>query len=63
MSSTTKPIIVQNIANAVPATAAGAELATGLAVQSALHELPNYVIGDCEVTCTYEQQDSATTRP
>merc|ERR1712078_797159 len=53
-SYTTKPIIVQDIANAVPATAAGAELATGLAVQSALHELPNYVVDSCDVTCTYE---------
>merc|ERR1719333_964195 len=53
-SYTTKPIIVQDIANAVPATAAGAELATGLAVQSALHELPNYVVDSCDVTCSYE---------
>merc|ERR1712078_212755 len=53
-SYATKPIIVQDIAGATPATQAGAELATGLAVQSALHELPNYVIDDCEVTCTYE---------
>merc|ERR1719387_214508 len=53
-SYTTKPIIVQNIANAVPATAAGAELTTSMAVQSALHELPNYVVDSCDVTCTYE---------
>merc|ERR1719163_882900 len=43
-SYTTKPIIVQDIAGASPATA----------VQSALHELPNYVVDDCSVTCTYE---------
>merc|ERR1719217_773864 len=53
-SYTTKPIIVQDIANAVPATAAGAELTTSMAVQSALHELPNYVVDSCDVTCTYE---------
>ena len=53
-SYTTKPIIVQDIANAVPATAAGAEAQTSMAVQSALHELPNYVVDSCDVTCTYE---------
>merc|ERR1719486_39257 len=53
-SYTTKPIIVQDIANAVPATVAGAELTTSMAVQSALHELPNYVVDSCDVTCTYE---------
>merc|ERR1712078_707591 len=53
-SYTTKPIIVQDIANAVPATVAGAEATTSMAVQSALHELPNYVVDSCDVTCTYE---------
>merc|ERR1712072_322767 len=53
-SYTTKPIIVQNIAGASPATVAGAELTTSMAVQSALHELPNYVVDSCGVTCTYE---------
>merc|ERR1719155_385982 len=53
-SYTTKPIIVQDIANAVPATAAGAEATTSMAVQMALHELPNYVVDSCDVTCTYE---------
>jgi len=53
-SYTTKPIIVQDIAGATPATQAGAELTTSMAVQSALHELPNYVVDSCDVTCTYE---------
>merc|ERR1719335_2178241 len=38
-SYTTKPIIVQDIAGATPATQAGAEATTSIAVQSALHEL------------------------
>merc|ERR1712072_691336 len=53
-SYTTKPIIVQNIAGASPATAARAEATTSMAVQMALHELPNYVVDSCDVTCTYE---------
>merc|ERR1712078_112759 len=53
-SYTTKPIIVQDIAGATPATVAGAEATTSMAVQSALHELPNYVVDSCDVTCTYE---------
>jgi len=53
-SYTTKPIIVQDIAGATPATQAGAEATTSMAVQSALHELPNYVVDSCDVTCTYE---------
>jgi len=50
-SYTTKPIIVAGIT--ANTDVAGAELATGSAVQSALHELPNYVVDDCSVTCTY----------
>merc|ERR1719326_2631909 len=53
-SYTTKPIIVQDIAGASPATVAGAEATTSTAVQSALQELPNYVVDSCTVTCTYE---------
>merc|ERR1719488_185920 len=53
-SYTTKPIIVQDIAGASPATLAGAEATTSMAVQMALHELPNYVVDSCDVTCTYE---------
>merc|ERR1719399_105325 len=53
-SYTTKPIIVQDIAGASPATLAGAEATTSTAVQSALQELPNYVVDSCDVTCTYE---------
>merc|ERR1719163_1164309 len=53
-SYTTKPIIVQDIAGASPATLAGAEATTSTAVQMALQELPNYVVDSCDVTCTYE---------
>merc|ERR1719261_2028701 len=53
-SYTTKPIIVQDIAGATPATQAGAEATTSTAVQSALQELPNYVVDSCDVTCSYE---------
>merc|ERR1712078_188220 len=53
-SYTTKPIIVQDIAGATPATQAGAEATTSMAVQMALHELPNYVVDSCDVTCSYE---------
>merc|ERR1719183_245806 len=53
-SYTTKPIIVQDIAGASPATLAGAEATTSTAVQSALQELPNYVVDSCDATCTYE---------
>merc|ERR1719409_2303609 len=49
-SYTTKPIIVQDIAGASPATLAGAEATTSMAVQMALHELPNYVVDSCDVT-------------
>ena len=34
-------------------TQAAAQTATSAAVQSALHELPNYVVDGCTVTCTY----------
>merc|ERR1719197_1379884 len=50
-SYTTKPIIVAGIT--ANTDVAGAEAATATAVQSALHELPNYVVDDCSVTCTY----------
>merc|ERR1719327_1798931 len=33
---------------------AAAEATTSMAVQMALHELPNYVVDSCDVTCTYE---------
>merc|ERR1719263_404400 len=33
---------------------AAAEQTTSMAVQMALHELPNYVVDSCDVTCTYE---------
>merc|ERR1719298_237211 len=33
---------------------AAAEVQTSMAVQMALHELPNYVVDSCDVTCTYE---------
>jgi len=50
-SYTTKPIIVAGIT--ANTDVAGAETATATAVQTALHELPNYVVDDCSVTCTY----------
>merc|ERR1719326_2671566 len=50
-SYTTKPIIVAGIT--ANTDVAGAEAATATAVQSALHELPNYVVDGCTVTCTY----------
>merc|ERR1711871_138998 len=63
-SYTTKPIIVTAMDGAdgvaaangaiTPATQAGAEATTSMAVQSALHELPNYVVDSCDVTCSYE---------
>ena len=52
-SYTTKPIIVSIVDDANSGTVAAAEAATATAVQSALHELPNYVVDDCSVTCTY----------
>merc|ERR1719440_456339 len=52
-SYTTKPIIVSIVDDANSGTVAAAEMATATAVQSALHELPNYVVDDCSVTCTY----------
>merc|ERR1719214_189904 len=52
-SYTTKPIIVSIVDDANSGTVAAAETATATAVQSALHELPNYVVDDCSVTCTY----------
>merc|ERR1719316_1817170 len=51
-SYTTKPIIVTSIATA--STQAAAETATATAVHDALHQLPNYVVDGCTVTCTYE---------
>merc|ERR1712118_236054 len=42
-SYTTKPIIVSIVDDANSGTVAAAEMATATAVQSALHELPNYV--------------------
>merc|ERR1712196_73308 len=50
-SYTTKPIIVTKMTGS---TQAAAETATTTAVQAALHELPNYVVDGCTVTCTYE---------
>ena len=50
-SYTTKPIVVTKMTGS---TQAAAETATTTAVQSALHELPNYVVDGCTVTCTYE---------
>merc|ERR1719440_809227 len=52
-SYTTKPIIVTAMDGADAGTVAAAETATATAVQSALHELPNYVVDSCDVTCTY----------
>merc|ERR1719261_824504 len=62
-SYTTKPIIVTAMDGAdgttpdssiTTAEQAAAETATTNAVQAALHELPNYVVDGCTVTCTYE---------
>ncbi|CAH0379012.1 unnamed protein product [Pelagomonas calceolata] len=50
-SYTTKPIIVAGIT--ANTDVAGAQVATQDAVQAALHELPNYVVDGCTVTCTY----------
>merc|ERR1711871_1659424 len=50
-SYTTKPIIVTKITGS---TQAAAETATATAVHDALHQLPNYVVDGCTVTCTYE---------
>merc|ERR1711871_822367 len=50
---TTKPIIASIVDDANSGTVAAAEMATATAVQSALHELPNYVVDGCTVTCTY----------
>jgi len=52
-SYTTKPIEIVKLADASPATQAGAETETSMAVQAALLELPNYVIDGCDVTCSY----------
>jgi len=63
-SYTTKPIIVTAMDGAdgvaaangaiTAAEQAAAEQTTSMAVQMALHELPNYVVDSCDVTCTYE---------
>jgi len=63
-SYTTKPIIVTAMDGAdgvaaangaiTAAEQAAAEATTCMAVQMALHELPNYVVDSCDVTCTYE---------
>merc|ERR1719155_469669 len=63
-SYTTKPIIVTAMDGAdgvaaangaiTAAEQAAAEATTSMAVQMALHELPNYVVDSCDVTCTYE---------
>merc|ERR1719236_288601 len=58
-SYTTKPIIVTAMDGADGVAAANgaitaAEVQTSMAVQMALHELPNYVVDSCDVTCTYE---------
>merc|ERR1719487_137094 len=50
-SYTTKPIIVAGIT--ANTDVAGAETATATAVHDALHQLPNYVVDGCTVTCTY----------
>merc|ERR1719178_281069 len=50
-SYTTKPIIVTKMTGS---TQAAAETATATAVHDALHQLPNYVVDGCTVTCTYE---------
>jgi len=62
-SYTTKPIIVTAMDGAdgttpdssiTAAEQAAAETATATAVHDALHQLPNYVVDGCTVTCTYE---------
>merc|ERR1712072_683000 len=53
-SYTTKPIIVSIVDDANSGTVAAAETATATAVHDALHQLPNYVVDGCTVTCTYE---------
>merc|ERR1719258_247182 len=63
-SYTTKPIIVTAMDGAdgvaaangaiTAAEQAAAEQTTSMAVQMALHELPNYVVDSCDVTCSYE---------
>merc|ERR1719440_2209680 len=52
-SYTTKPIIVSIVDDANSGTVAAAETATATAVHDALHQLPNYVVDGCTVTCTY----------
>merc|ERR1719326_2379073 len=63
-SYATKPIIVTAMDGAdgvaaangaiTAAEQAAAEAATSTAVHDALHQLPNYVVDGCTVTCTYE---------
>ena len=57
-SYTTRPIVIAKISDQTGSTdaekRAAAYTATSTAVRDALRELPNYVIDDCEVDCSYE---------
>ena len=56
-SYTTKPIVIAKISDQTGSTELekrdAAQTATSTAVKDALRELPNYVIDDCEVDCSY----------
>ncbi len=57
-SYTTRPIVIAKISDQTGSTdaekRAAAYTATSTVVRDALRELPNYVIDDCEVDCSYE---------